>query len=151
MCSQRTVISALISGFIVITAQSLATADVAMIPNTETSGLFGLDRDPPLRDQLKCAQPISQQIRENLAPSTQDNRAYLDSDRGEPGWNFPSGELEAPNIFALMRIPLDRTAAHPLAPNHEAPVQNEEASQVLDLAGHPPHLQLTHPRPNGLC
>ncbi|HKQ24562.1 MAG TPA: hypothetical protein VJT81_09005 [Burkholderiales bacterium] len=140
----------MISGFIVITAQSVATADVTMIPNTETSGSFSLDRDAPLRDRLECAQPISQQIRENLAPSTQDNRAYLDSDRREPG-NFPSGELEAPNILALMRIPLERTAAHPLSPNHEAPVQNEEASQVLDLAGDPLHLQLTHPRPNGLC
>lgn len=151
MCSQRTLISALISGFIAFTAQSVATADVAMTPNNEASGLFGLDRDAPLRDRLECSQPIPQQIRENLAPSTQDNRAYLDSARQDAGWNFPSGELKAPNILALVRIPLDRTVTHPLTPNLDSPVKNEDASQVLDLTGGPPHLRLTYPHPNGLC
>ena len=151
MCSQRTLISALLSGFIAFTAQSIASADVAMIPDTETSGSFGLDRDAPLRDRLKCAQPIPLQNRENLSPSTRDSRAYLDSSRLDPGWNFPSGELKAPNTFALMRIPLDRTVAHPLAPNLDSSVQNEEASQVLGLAVSPLHQRLTHPLPNDLC
>jgi hypothetical protein len=150
MCSQRTLISALISGFIAFTAQSVASADVAIIPNTETS-VFGLDSDAPLRDRLVCALPIPQQIRENLAPSTQDNRAYLDSARLGPGWNFPSGELKAPNVLALVQIPLDRTVTHRLTPNLDSPVQNEEAPQVLDLAGDPLHLRLTYPRPNGHC
>jgi hypothetical protein len=56
-----------------------------------------------------------------------------------------------PNIFVLMRIPLDRTVTHPFTPNLDSPVQNDEVSQAVDLAGDPLHLRLTHPLPHGLC
>lgn len=151
MSTQRTLNSVLIAGLVVFTAQSVATADETMIPNTQASELLGLDHDAPLRQRLECAQPISQQIRENLVPSTQASRAYLDSARRELDWNLPSGELKVPNILELVRIPLDRTIRHPLTPNLDLPFQNEDGSQFLDLAGDPPHLRLTHPFPNRLC
>lgn len=151
MCNLRTLISALISGFIAFTAQSVATADVAMIPNTEPSELFGLDRDTSPRARLECARPIPQQIRENLASSTQDRRAYLESARRDLDWNVPSAELKAPNVLALVRIPLDRSIAHPRTLNLNLPLQKEEASQVVDLAGDPLHPGLAYPRPNSLC
>jgi hypothetical protein len=151
MCTQTTLISVLISGLIAFAAESVAIADVAMIPNTRASGPFGLDRDAPLRERLACTQPIPHQVRENPATNTQDNRAYLYSVRPDPGWNSPSEELKMPNIFVLMRIPLDRTVTHPFTPNLDSPVQNDEVSQAVDLAGDPLHLRLTHPLPHGLC
>ena len=151
MCIQRTLNSVLIAGLIVFGVQSLATADVAMMPNTQASELSGLDREALLRQRLECTHPIPQQIRENLAPSTRDNRAYLESARRDLDGNLPSGELKAPNVLALVRIPLARTVRHPLTPNLDLPVQNEEASQSLELAGDSLHLRLTYPLPNGLC
>jgi hypothetical protein len=151
MCTQKTLISVLISGLIAFAAESVATADVAMIPNTRASGLFGPDRDAPLRERLACTQPIPHQVRENLAPNTQANRAYLDSVRPDPGLNSPSEELKVPDIFVLVRIPLDRTVTQSLTPTLDLPAQNEEASQALDLAGDPLHLRLTYPLPHGLC
>ena len=150
MCIQRTLNSVLIAGLIVFAAQSVTNADEATMPNTQASGLSGKDRDAPLR-QLECTPPIPLQIRENLAPSTRDYRAYLESARRDTDRNLPSGELKEPNILALVRIPLDRTVTHPLTPNLASPVQNEDASQFLDRAGDPLHLRLPYPLPNRLC
>jgi hypothetical protein len=151
MCTQKTLISVLISGLIAFAAESVTAADAAMIPNAQASGSFGLDRDAPLRERLACTQPIPNQVRENLAPNTQDNRAYLDSARPDQGWNLPPEELKMPNIFVLVRIPLNRTVTHPLTPSLDSPVQNEETSQALDLAGDPLYLRHTYPLPHGLC
>jgi len=151
MCSQRTLICVLISGLIAAAAESVATADEAMIPDTHASELFRLDRDAPLQERLACTRPMPHQIRENLAPNTQDNRAYLDSARSDPGWNLPSGELKMPSIFVLVRIPLGRTVAHPLTPSLDSPVRNEETSQALDLAVDPKHLRLMDLLPRSLC
>jgi hypothetical protein len=151
MRTQRTLTYVLILGLIAFAAESVAIADVAMIPNTQATGLFGLDRDTPPRERLACTQPIPHHVRENLAPNTLDNRAYLNSVRADPSLNSPSEELKMPNVLVLVRIPLDRTVTHPLTPNLDSPAQNEEASQVLDLAGDPLHLRLTYPLPHGLC
>jgi hypothetical protein len=150
MCTQRTLNSVVIAGLVVF-AQSAATADVAMMPNTQASVLLGLDRDAPLRQRLECTQPMPQQIRENLAPSTQGTRAYLESARRDLDWNLPPGELKVPNVLELVRIPLDRTIRHPLTPNLDLPFQNEEGSQFLDLAEVPLHLPLPYPLSNRLC
>jgi hypothetical protein len=129
----------------------VAIADVAMIPNTQATGLFGPDRDAVLREWLACTQPIPHQIREDLASGAQDTRAYLDSARLDPGRNLPSEALKMPGIFTLVRIPLDRTVVHPLTPNPDSPVKNEKISPALDLAGDPLHLRLTYPLPHRLC
>ena len=151
MCTQRVLISVLIAGLVVLATQSVATADVEMIPNTQASGLSGWDSDASLRERLACTQPIPHEIRGNPGPNTLDNRAYLDSARPDPVWNLPSGELTMPSIFVLMRIPLDRTVTHPLTPTLDSPVQNKETSQALDLAGDPLHPRLTYPLPIRLC
>jgi hypothetical protein len=149
MCTQKTLISVLISGLIAFAAESVATADVTMIPSTRASGLFSSDRDAPLQERLACTPPMLHQVLENPAPNTRDNRAYLDSARPDQGWNSPPEELKMPNIFVLVRIPLERTVTHPLTPSLDSPVQNKDTSQALDLAGDPLHLRLTHP--HGLC
>jgi len=131
--------------------ESVAFADVAMIPDTQASGSFGMDRDAPVRERLACRPPITHQIRENLAPSTLSSHAYLDSARPDPGWNLPPGELDMPNIFPLVRIPLHRTARHPLIPNLDPLAPDKETSRALGLAGDRPHLQLADPLPNDLC
>ena len=150
MCTQGMVISVLIAGLIAFTAQSEAIAVAEMIPNPQVSGVSGVDSDAPLRERL-CIQPIPHEIRGNLGPNTPDNRAYLDSARPDPVWNLPSGELKMPNIFVLMRIPLDRSATRLLTPNLDSPVQNEETSPALDLAGDSLHSRLAYPLPKGLC
>lgn len=153
MFTQRTSISVLIAVLIAFASQSAASADadVVMMPNTRASELVGLDRDAMLRERLACPQPVSQQVRENLAPSTQNNRAHLDAARPDPGSNLPSGELTAPHVFALVQIPLGRTATLPPSPNLESAVKTEQTSLDLDLPGDPLHLRLTDPLPNELC
>jgi hypothetical protein len=81
MCTQKTLIYLLISGLIAFAAESVAIADVVMMPNTQATGLFGPDRDAVPRERLACTQPIPHQIREDLASGAQDTRAYLDSAR----------------------------------------------------------------------
>ena len=151
MRTKKMLISVLISGLIALAVESVATADVAMIPNTRASGIFGSDRDAPLQQWFACTQPAPHQDRVNPAPNIQDNRVYLDSARPDPGLKSPSEELKMPNIFVLVRIPLDRTFMHPLTPNLDSPAQNEEASPDLNLTGDPLPLRLTYPLSHRLC
>ena len=115
MCTQRMLISVLISGLFAFAMEPAASADVAMIPDAQAAGSFNMDRDGSVRYGLTCRQPIPHQIRNNPAPGMR-SRAYLDSSRPDPGWGLPPGELNMPNIVALVRIPLDRTVRHPLTP-----------------------------------
>jgi hypothetical protein len=148
MYTQRMLISILILGLISFAVESVAIGGVVMIPDTQVSGSLGTDRDTSIRERLAC---IPHQIRENLAPSTQGSRAYPDSARPDPGWNLPPGEPNMPNIFPLVRIPLERTVRHQLSPNLDPPEPNEEISQPVDLAEDPLHLRLTDPLPRDLC
>jgi len=151
MRTRKMLISVLISGLIALAVESVATADVAMIPNTRASGMFGSDSDAPLQEWFACKPPVPHQVRENPAQNIQDNRAFLDSVRPDPGLNSPSEELKMPNMFVLVRIPLDRTLMHPLTPNLDSPAQNEEASPDLNLIGDPLPLRLTYPLSHRLC
>jgi hypothetical protein len=148
MGTQRMLISVFISGLVSFAVESAATADVAMISASRVSGSHAMDRDAPVRERFAC---IPRQILENPVPNAQDSRAYLDSARPDPGWNLPPGQLNMPNIFPLVRIPLGRTIRHPLTPNLDPPEANEENSQALELAGDPLHLQLTVPLLHDLC
>jgi hypothetical protein len=56
-----------------------------------------------------------------------------------------------PNIFLLVRIPFGRAVKHPLTPNLDPPVPNNETSQTLDLAADPLHLRLRDPLSHDLC